>query len=33
MKINFTHILLSLFILSCSSPEKLLQKGNYDATD
>jgi hypothetical protein len=30
---KFTHLLIVgiLFIMSCSSPEKLLQKGNYDA--
>jgi hypothetical protein len=30
---KFTHVLIFalLFIMSCSSPEKLLQKGNYDA--
>jgi hypothetical protein len=30
---KFTHLLIFalLFIMSCSSPEKLLQKGNYDA--
>jgi len=30
---KFTHLLIFglLFVMSCSSPEKLLQKGNYDA--